>query len=390
MVELQQQRRARDLRPTRTSSDVDVVRRRRRQQPVAQHRAACSSTLKPRASAADRDQVIQRAAPEAGATCRHRTSSSSPIQNIRLGGRQSQEPVPVHAAGARHRASSTTGRRRLQSAHARLPGVPRRDQRSAAAQPAGEARHRPRQGQPARHHRRPDPQHALQRLRHPPGVDDLHAGEQLPGDPGGRPERPAIDRRCSRKIYVRASTRPAGAADRASRRSSARRRAGSRSTSGPAAGGHHLVQPRARRLARRRRSTRSSSIERDRLPATRHHQLPGAAQVFQDRSQGQGSCCSARSSSSTSCSACSTRASSTRSRSCPACPSAALGALLTLMLFGIGPERHRHHRHPHADRHREEERDHDDRLRARRAARQRHGRRRDAIREACLCASARS
>ena len=65
-------------------------------------------------------------------------------------------------------------------------------------------------------------------------------------------------------------------------------------------------------------------------------------------------------------------------------PSAAVGALLALLLAGQRPRHHRDHRHHPADRHREEERDHDDRLRARRRARARHSRRATAIFQACL------
>ncbi len=54
-------------------------------------------------------------------------------------------------------------------------------------------------------------------------------------------------------------------------------------------------------------------------------------------------------------------------------PSAGVGALLALMLSGNDLGDHRDHRHHPADRHREEERDHDDRLRARRRAQRRHG-----------------
>ena len=66
-------------------------------------------------------------------------------------------------------------------------------------------------------------------------------------------------------------------------------------------------------------------------------------------------------------------------------PSAAVGALLTLQALRPGPDADRDDRHPAADRHRQEERDHDDRLRARRAARPRHGAatRRSARRASC-------
>ena len=64
-------------------------------------------------------------------------------------------------------------------------------------------------------------------------------------------------------------------------------------------------------------------------------------------------------------------------------PSAAVGALLALLLTGTDLEPDRDYRHHPADRHRQEERDHDDRLRARRRAR-RGLPPREAIFEACL------
>ena len=71
-------------------------------------------------------------------------------------------------------------------------------------------------------------------------------------------------------------------------------------------------------------------------------------------------------------------------------PSAGVGALLALMLAGNDLGDHRDHRHHPADRHRQEERDHDDRLRARRRAQAKARRRaRRSTRPAC-CASGRS
>ena len=68
-------------------------------------------------------------------------------------------------------------------------------------------------------------------------------------------------------------------------------------------------------------------------------------------------------------------------------PSAGVGAILALLLFRHGPQRHRHHRHHPADRHREEERHHDDRLRARsRTRRAARTPKRPSTRPAC-CAS---
>ena len=102
------------------------------------------------------------------------------------------------------------------------------------------------------------------------------------------------------------------------------------------------------------------------------------------RSAAWACCCCWRWSRSISCSACCTRARSIRSRFFPACRAAGLGALVTLLIFGVRARSLRVPRAHHADRHREEERDHDDRLRARGAAQATARTPADAIFEACV------
>ena len=59
---------------------------------------------------------------------------------------------------------------------AKLAGPARRHHRPLHQESADDDRGRPREGRGLRRHGRPDPPGAVQRLRHPPGRDDLHAG----------------------------------------------------------------------------------------------------------------------------------------------------------------------------------------------------------------------
>ena len=233
---------------------------------------------------------------------------------------------------------------------------------------------------------RPDQEHALQRLRHAPDLDDLSAGERLSGHPGGRSALTSSDPTdLSQHLSARSPTasrcrwRPSRRCARASARSRSTTRASfpSVTISFNLAPGVSLGEAVDRHRAASSAASICRSRHHDRLPGHRAG-LPGVA------ARARACCSSPPCSSSTSCSAFSTRASSTRSRFCPACRRPALGALLTLHAVPHGSERHRHHRHHHADRHRQEERDHDDRLRARAAAQPATRRRRRRSIEACL------
>ena len=68
----------------------------------------------------------------------------------------------------------------------------RRHHRSLHQESADDGRNRPREGGGLRHHGRSGSSGTVQRLRHAPGGDDLHAVQRLPGDPGkpaGIPDR---------------------------------------------------------------------------------------------------------------------------------------------------------------------------------------------------------
>jgi multidrug efflux pump len=219
---------------------------------------------------------------------------------------------------------------------------------------------------PARHHAADARRRALRRLRPAPDLDPVHAvepvprraGEQagLPAAPGGAGERlPAL-------VYGRR-----GAARRLHPR-----RGGDRAAVGqpPGAvpGGHRLLQPGARRLARRggargragREGRRPAAERPGRLP--RHGAVvPGLARqraAADPRRRGDGLHPARR---------------ALRELHPP--PDDPLDAALGRRRRPAGAarlphrvQRHRAHRHHPAHRHRGEERDHDDRLRARRRA----------------------
>ena len=117
--------------------------------------------------------------------------------------------------------------------------------------------HRPRHGVAARHHAADDRRHALRRLRPAAGLDDLHAAEPVPRRAGGR-------RRTSRRSPTALDSIYVARADRRRRcRSSAfthvERDDGAAGDQSPGTvpGGDAVVQPGARRVARRGGATRS-------------------------------------------------------------------------------------------------------------------------------------
>ncbi len=112
-----------------------------------------------------------------------------------IGRTAEQEPLPVLAAKRVGRTDRRLGRP-VPRAHAQQSEIPRRHQRLAEQGPAGHARHRPRQGGPAR---RPDGRRAHRALRHlrrAPGLDHLFERGQLLRDPGSGRGRPLL-RRCA-------------------------------------------------------------------------------------------------------------------------------------------------------------------------------------------------
>ena len=226
------------------------------------------------AAAAPRDR---RASPACrSSSSRSRTSTSaaaSPRASIQYTLQSSDTDDALHGS-----------RRRCATKIAKIAGPARRQHRPLHQESADDGRGRPREGRGLRHHRRSGPAGAVQRLRLAPGRDDLHADQRLPGHPGdacrnSRPIRASSRRSTSRPAAPTPTARRVGGGvigtacrpgSRSRSRGDAARadgRAAAGQPSGPAAVGDDLVQPRAGRLARRTRSTRSSSIERDAEPA---------------------------------------------------------------------------------------------------------------------------
>ena len=169
-----------------------------------------------------------------------------PIQNLQLGGRQSKAQLPVHPAERAGRRAERLGDAAA-GADARRPDVPRRDQRLAAARPAG-ARSRSTATAPTRSACRSTT--SARRCTAPSASARSStiytAGRQLPGDHGGGAPSAEQDESAFNNIYVRSSDRRAGAAvelrdrrahgraDRRSTTSASCRRSRCRSTSRPA------------------------------------------------------------------------------------------------------------------------------------------------------------
>ena len=139
------------------------------------------------------------------------------IQNINVGGRinKSQYQYTLQSSDTetlyKHRAGIAR-----QDRQGRRPA--RRDHRSLRHQSAGDDRRRSREGGGVRRHHRPDPPGAVRRLRQPPGRDDLHAEQRLPGDPGdqagvsARSDEPAEHLREDQRRRRGRSRRPGAAA----------------------------------------------------------------------------------------------------------------------------------------------------------------------------------
>ena len=134
--------------------------------------------LKPRAERAlSADEIIQELRPKLAGVPGIRVVPADPAPDPDRRAAH-QEPVPVHAAGARTPASSTGWRPAARGEAARPARAAGRDERPADREPAGERRDRPRQGRRARGHRGADRERALQRLRRAAGLDDLRAEQR--------------------------------------------------------------------------------------------------------------------------------------------------------------------------------------------------------------------
>ena len=204
-----------------------------------------------------------------------------------------QEPVPVHAAGARHRRAVRSGRRSSRRSCATLPGLAGRHER-----PADHAARRStvdidRDKAAALGVTRRQIENALYDAYGPRQVSTIYAPTneykvllEL------EPQLP------DRSVGAVAALRRVRAAARSCRSTRvATLQADGRAADGqpprPAAGGDDLVRPAAGRLARRRRSTQiDAATRRCTLPATITGSFQGTAQAFQASLQRAWACCS--------------------------------------------------------------------------------------------------
>ena len=176
--------------------------------------------LKPRAERKlTADQVIQELRPKLRAGSRHqhlscracRTSISAAglaksAYQYTLQDGDTDRALPLRADSCSSDIAAAAGR-------------PGREFRSAAPQPAGHRRHRPRQGRAARHHHGADPQATFySAFGARADLDHLRAVEQLLGHPRARQAVPADSPADLSKIYLRSADGPGGAAAARSRR----------------------------------------------------------------------------------------------------------------------------------------------------------------------------
>ena len=381
--------------------------RRRRPQPDHQYR--------PHVHRAQADEGARaRIRPRSSSGCAAPPTPSPACASISRTSRTSISAAASPRASTSTRCSRATptrctgSRRSCASKIADARRAARRHHRPLHQEPADDGRDRPREGGGLRHHRRPDPPGAVQRLRLAPGRDHLHAVERLPGHPGehagvpdrhlgacrrssSRPARTGQRQRCARRRRQRhrRADRPVDPAQRR-HEAGADGRPAAGQPPGPAAVGDDLVQPRARLSRSARRSTRSSrsSASRTCRPSITTG-FQGTAQVFQEFAEGAGHPGPGRDL---------RRLRGARHPLRELHPPdhhhlrPAVGRhrrAADADAVQDGPVGDRHDRHRHAGRHRQEERDHDDRLRDRAPARRARRRRRRSARPAC-CASGRS
>ena len=204
-----------------------------------------------------------------------------------------QGRIPVHDAVERDRDALSRRPTRCCDEGQEDPGPARRQQRPLHQESGDRDRDRPREGGVLRHLGRSDPPGALQRVRQPPGRDDLHADQRLSDHSGdaarfpGRHERPVEDlsqdqprqhlrgghdrRRRARHRHAERHVDPAQRGDAAG----AARRPAAGQSPGPAALGHDLVQPQSRHVARAGGRRDPQDRARVQPAALDHHRLPG-------------------------------------------------------------------------------------------------------------------
>ena len=237
-------------------------------------------TLKPLAQRKSADLVIADLRPKLakipGATLYLQSQ-----QELRVGARQGNALYQYTLQSDNFSRSRDVGAE-APRAIAKDPDPDRREQRPAAARPAIGARLRPRHGQPLRHLRVADRQHALRRLRPAAGLDHVHLAQPVPrrhGSLAGVRAQP----RCAAQYLHHLGGGSAGAAQRAGPLSIDHRAADDQSP-GAVLVRHHLVQSRARRSTgrcgqRHQRREADDRLSRDGARRLRRHGagLPGLA-----------------------------------------------------------------------------------------------------------------
>ena len=179
----------------------------------------------------------------------------------------------------------------MEKAIAQLPGLRDVNSDLQITNPQAQRRDRSRKGGGLRHHDRPGPHRALQRLWHAADLDHFHRGRRLSGDHGGRRELPERSFRAGADLCFRRRRRP-----RAAQRSGddeAHGRAAADQSSVAAARGDDLVQSRARYVARPgdRGHPRASSARPICLRAS-SPALPATRSSSSRRWRGKARCCS--------------------------------------------------------------------------------------------------
>ena len=201
------------------------------------------------------DEVVARLRAQAREGSRARTCSCVPVQDMRVGGRQAQRALSVHAAGRRPRDAAHLERRALQRRAASVPELAdvNSDQETRGLQTALVDRpRRPPRGSASR--TRHDRRDAQRRIRPAPGLDHLHRAATSTAWSWRSRRNTRRARGAEGRLRARAGRR-AGAARR---RSPLRvhEHAALGEPPGPVRRHHHLLQPAARRR-RCREATRA-------------------------------------------------------------------------------------------------------------------------------------
>ena len=177
------------------------LHRRRRQTNCGFVFVALKPLVAAQASAAD--QVIARLRPQARRRSPARSLFLQPVQDIRVGGRQSNAQYQYTLQADDLRRAATTWAPKLTEALQHAAGArPTSTPTSSRTGWRPIVDDRPRHGRAARPHAAPDRQHALRRLRPAPGLDDLQRAEPVSRGHGGGAAVLAETRTTLNDIYV--------------------------------------------------------------------------------------------------------------------------------------------------------------------------------------------